>query len=42
MHVNRTITSKKEYKKYFRLANKVSKVPLDVSDIDLKTILEIQ
>ena len=40
--VNRTIASKKEYKKYFRLANKVSKVPLDVSDIDLKTILEIQ
>ena len=40
--VNRTIVSKKEYKKYFRLANKVSKVPLDVSDIDLKTILEIQ
>ncbi len=40
--VNLTIASKKEYKKYFRLANKVSKVPLDVSDIDLKTILEIQ
>lgn len=40
--VNRTIASKKEYKKYFRLANKVSKVPLAISDIDLKTILEIQ
>ena len=39
--VNGTIASKKEYKKYFRLANKVSKVPLDFSDIDLKTILEI-
>lgn len=40
--VNRTIASKKEYKKYFRLANKVSKVPLAISDIDLKTILEIK
>ena len=39
--INSTIASKKEYKKYFRLANKVSKVPLAVSDIDLKTILEI-
>uniref|UniRef100_UPI0040563F89 hypothetical protein n=1 Tax=Alistipes sp. TaxID=1872444 RepID=UPI0040563F89 len=37
--VNRTIASKKEYKKYFRLANKVSKVPLAVSDIDLKKVL---
>ena len=39
--VNRTIASKKEYKKYLKLARKVSKVPLSVSDIDLKTILEI-
>lgn len=39
--VNRTIASKKEYKKYLKLARKVSKVPLLVSDIDLKTILEI-
>ena len=31
----------KEYKKYLKLARKVSKVPLSVSDIDLKTILEI-
>lgn len=34
--INRTIASKKEYIKYFKLAAKVSKVPLDVSDIDLK------
>lgn len=40
--VNRTIVSKKEYTKYFKLAAKVSKMPLAVSDIDLKTILEIQ
>ena len=39
--VNRTIASKKEYKEYLKLARKVSKVPLSVSDIDLKTILEI-
>ena len=39
--VNRTIASKKEYKKYLKLARKVSKVPLSVSDIDLRTILEI-
>lgn len=39
--VNRTIASKKEYKKYLKLARKVSKVLLSVSDIDLKTILEI-
>ena len=39
--INRTIASKKEYKKYFKLAAKVSKVPLAVSSIDLKTILEI-
>lgn len=39
--INRTITSKKEYIKYFKLAAKVSKKPLAVSDIDLKTILEI-
>ncbi len=39
--VNRTIASKKEYKKYLKLARKVSKVPLSVSDIDLKTMLEI-
>lgn len=39
--VNRTIVSKKDYKRYFKLASKVSKVPLSVSDIDLKTILEI-
>ena len=40
--INRTIASKKEYKKYFKLAAKVSKVPLAVSSIDLKTILEIK
>lgn len=39
--VNRTIASKKEYKKYLKLARKVGKVPLLVSDIDLRTILEI-
>ena len=37
--VNRTIASKKEYKKYFKLAAKVSKMPLAVSDIDLKKVL---
>ena len=40
--INLTIASKKEYKKYFKLAAKVSKVPLAVSSIDLKTILEIK
>lgn len=39
--VNRAVASKKEYKKYLKLARKVSKVPLSVSDIDLKTIIEI-
>lgn len=39
--IDRIITSKKEYIKYFKLAAKVSKKPLAVSDIDLKTILEI-
>ena len=40
--VNRTIVSKKDYKRYFKLASKVSKIPLAVSEIDLKTILEIK
>ena len=40
--INRTIASKKEYIKYFKLASKVSKIPLAVSEIDLKTILEIK
>lgn len=40
--VNRCIVSKKEYKKYFREAKKVSKVPLAVSDIDLKKVLKFK
>lgn len=40
--VNRTIASKKEYIKYFKLAAKVSKMPLAVSDINLKSLLEIK
>lgn len=40
--INRTIASKKEYIKYFKLAAKVSKMPLAVSDINLKSLLEIK
>lgn len=40
--INRTIASKKEYIKYFKLAAKVSKMPLVVSDINLKSLLEIK
>ena len=40
--VNRTIVSKKEYTKYLREANKVSKVPLAVSDIDIKKVLKFR
>lgn len=40
--INRTIASKKEYKKYFKLAAKVSKMPLAVSDIDLKKVLGVK
>ena len=39
--VNRTISSKKEHEQILKLAAKVSKEPLAVSEIDLKTILEI-
>ena len=40
--INRTSASKKEYIKYFKLAAKVSKMPLAVSDINLKSLLEIK
>lgn len=40
--VNRIIISEQEYKQYIKLARKVSKVPLAVSDINLKSLLEIK